>query len=80
MQSLYARLLKAGCKIDNHESDLYVQNSQIARDIITAYNKEHKYSHPIKFKMFKSNLDGDSWLDIPFMYSPYWDKKQGRLI
>ena len=43
-------------EISSHETDLYVKDSQKARE----YFKKYGYSH------FISQLDGVKWLDIPF--------------
>jgi len=31
-----------------------------------------------KFETFKSDLDGKRWLDVPFAYEPFWEKKSSR--
>ena len=45
-------------EIDTHETDLYVKDSEKAR----CYFKIKKHS----FSCFKSEIDGKTWLDIPF--------------
>lgn len=70
MTDLYTELKQAGCKIDNHESDLYVENTPKAREII----KKYGYC----FTMFISQIEHTPWLDIPFMYSPWWDARTAK--
>ena len=68
--SLYTLLLEAGCKLDNHESDLYVLDTPEARAIIIA-------QHPaVSFAPFRSQVDGRIWLDLPFHFAPWWEHRQ----
>lgn len=70
MTDIYTRLKQAGCNLGNHESDLYVERTQAAIDILATY--EHKAN----ITAFKSQIDGKIWLDIPFAYSPFWEAKE----
>ena len=66
--SLYSELKEAGIQVDNHESDLYVKVSPESTTIIKKY----------KFRMittFKSQIDNTLWYDIPFAYTPWWEKR-----
>jgi len=74
-KNLYHELKEAGCEIDNHESDLYVKDTDKSRKIIT--------KHGLKFdgwtvQGFRSQIDGERWFDIPFAFTPYWDKRLKR--
>ena len=66
-ETVYDALKNAGCKLDHHESDLYVEDTVVARDIIDRFN--------LKVTPFKNEVTNTMWLDIPFMYQPYWDQK-----
>lgn len=68
--NVYDALTQAKCKTDSHESDLYVEDTQIARDIIARFK--------LNFRPFRSNADGKMWLEVPFMYQPFWDAKLKR--
>lgn len=70
MASLYKDLVRARIPIDHHESDLYVLDTPQARETIKKYG--------YKFETFKSNLDGKRWIDVPFAYEPFWEKKSKR--
>jgi len=62
--SIYTEMKEAGLEMDNHESDLYVEDSLKAREILAKYeNKSSTFF----------NCDGKVWIDIPFMYDPFWD-------
>jgi hypothetical protein len=66
---LYEDCVAAGLETDNHESDLYIKESPKARELLKIWG----YDSP---KRFISPIDGALWLDIPFMYSPWWKKRQ----
>lgn len=68
MTSLYQELVANGCEVSGHYSDLYVKQTQKAVDICT--------KHKASVSRFVSQIDGAIWLDIPFGYDPYWEKKQ----
>jgi hypothetical protein len=68
MRSVYRDLLKAGCEIDSHESDLYVRDTPAARTILQFHGKS--------WQAFRSQVDGLIWLDVPFAYEPFWEKRK----
>lgn len=80
MKSLYQRLKDAGCKIENHYSDLYVESTETARKIINEYKKENGLSGSGLCSSFISQIDGKPWLDLPFFFEPYWQSKQKESV
>lgn len=73
MTHVYRLLKQAGCKIDNHASDLYVLATTESSRIIRDSGK--------KYGIFTSEIDGKRWFEIPFAYLPFWEAKQrGELI
>lgn len=69
--TIYQELIKAGLKCSSHYSDLYVRVTEQSRNILK--------NHPIDNKnatIFRSNLDGKFYYDIPFAYDPFWEKQQ----
>jgi len=66
--TLYDKLKEAGCQMDNHESDLYVESTEVSQAIIKEFG--------MKGKPFISRIDQAVWLDIPFQFQPYWDRKR----
>jgi hypothetical protein len=56
--SLYTALRDAGCKLDNHESDLYVEATADARRILREHGRT-AYT-------FVNQQDGKLWLDVPW--------------
>lgn len=65
---LYADCLAAGLETDSHESDLYIKDCTKARALLDKYG--------LPEKPFTSQIDGKSWLEVPFMYTPFWEKKK----
>lgn len=72
--SLYDKLKSAGQELDHHESDLYVKWTPEADAII----KAHGGPEAANARSFKNNKDGKRWIDIPFAYAPWWEKRQRR--
>jgi hypothetical protein len=68
--TLYQELKAAGVPLDSHESDLYFKHTREAIDILRRYPVECKAS-----KSFRSELDGDSWVEVPFAFSPFWEDR-----
>ena len=70
--SLYTELRDAGCTLDSHYSDLYVRDTVLAQEIIRGYHDANGW--PCKpFARFTSPVDGMRWIDLPFMYDPFWE-------
>ena len=65
----YAELRTARCTIEHHESDLYVLATPEARKLAEgAPNRS----------FFSSQIDGRTWIELPFAYTPFWDKVSNR--
>ena len=62
--TIYEQLKAAGVPLDHHESDLYARVEPKSRAIVAA-------NYP-SAKMFRSQIDGELWYDIPFAYDPWW--------
>jgi hypothetical protein len=69
IKDIYPEMKKTGLPMDNHESDLYVKVDPKSTEIIK------RYEHKGNVSQFKNNKDGSMWYDIPFAYTPWWDKK-----
>ena len=64
--NLYAEIVAAGLEVSNHESDLYIVDTEKAREICRNLDW--------KFSVFTGS-DSRKWLDIPFAYTPFWEKR-----
>ena len=64
---IYKLIKDAGIPTDHHESDLYILLTDKARGIL----KDNKVSYSV----FVSQIDNKQWAELPFMFSPWWDKK-----
>lgn len=65
--SVYDAIKATGASIDSHESDLYAE----ATPKVLAIVKQSART----YSLFRSNIDGKQWVDIPFAYEPYWQAK-----
>jgi len=66
MKNIYEQCVAAGLEIDHHESDLYIKDCPAARDLL-GKNEQN-------FDEFEDSKD-IKWLEVPFAYQPFWDKK-----
>jgi len=73
-ETIWARMNYCGLTMGNHESDLYVQDTQTARDILDMFP-----THKANARRFVNQAPphaGEVWIDIPFAYDPWWNAKQ----
>ena len=66
---VYEELRAAGCVLDSCESTLYVQDTDTAREILS------KYPHATFSTFISEKEPGGRWLDVPFQWQPFWDRK-----
>jgi len=65
-QSIYQKLVAAGCEVDSHESDLYAKATPDAVQLTNGCgNRTFFVSH-----------DGSQWLELPFAYDPWWEARR----
>lgn len=69
---IYQQLKRAGVKLDHHESDLYAKVTPTSQRIVNSYRFKSQV------KKFRSQIDGKLWFDIPFAYTPFWNKDRGK--
>jgi hypothetical protein len=67
MKTIYDECVDDKLEIDHHESDLYIKDCPAARALLEKYK--------CSFTEFEDLESGTKWLDIPFAYTPFWDKK-----
>lgn len=64
---VYDELVAQGFTLDHHESDLYVKDSPLAREILD--------KHKLTYRPFIDDIDHVKWLDVPLAYAPFWREK-----
>lgn len=69
-QAVYDQVVAAGVKTSNHCSDLYAEVTEESTAIIKNYAFKNQVT------TFINALDGKLWYDIPFAFSPYWEKRK----
>lgn len=70
--TLYQAAIAAGIPIDSHESDLYMLATEEARALI------HKHGKHGTASLFRSEVDGRMWWDVPFSFDPWWERRAAR--
>ena len=70
--TIYDELKAAGVPLDSHESDLYAKVTDISREIML----RRPVTDPIRrnVRVFVSQIDERLWYDIPFAYTPWWER------
>jgi len=72
-KSLYEDMEAAGLVAGHRESDLYVQDTDEAREILTRHGKAVDGWNVVSFR---SEIAGEgAMLEIPFAYQPFWGRK-----
>jgi hypothetical protein len=71
--TLYNELKEAGIPLDSHSSDLYFKISPASLAILEKYPLEKRNSRP-----FRSQIDKEMWMDVPFAFIPWWLGRTGR--
>jgi hypothetical protein len=71
-QELIERFQVPPKEFDSHETDLYVKYTRLRWE----YLRKH-YPFDKNLKLFRSQIDGKIWIEIPFAA---WEEKFGRKI
>lgn len=71
--SLYDEIKAAGIPFANHESDLYFRDCPEAREILARYPTSKTNAQG--FINQAPPHKGERWLDVPFAYLPWWEKR-----
>lgn len=66
MNNIYQALKDANQEIDSHESDLYVKSTPISEELT---------KNELNKSRFRSQKDGQIWIELPFSFQPFWDRK-----
>jgi len=66
-ETLYQAVIRLGIPHDHHESDLYLPYTEEVRQLLQ--------THGLTGQPFKHSTEGTIWIDVPFMYAPFWERK-----
>ena len=72
-ETLFGEIVAAGIKHASHETDLYIPDTPEARAILDQFPLEKRNA-----RRFRNQVEGGTWIDIPFAYLPAWEAKQKR--
>lgn len=67
---LFNAIKQAGIEFASHESDLYLPDTPEVRAILEKYPVSKSNA-----QRFKNQLNGEIWLDVPFAYLPFWERR-----
>lgn len=67
--SIYKAMVEAGVEISNHYSDLYVPVNPTTIALLA------DYKFKTNVQLFKCQITGLPYYDIPFAYEPYWEAR-----
>jgi len=70
-KTLYEQAKELGVEIGSHESDMYIPVTPDTQELINNYRFKSQVSR------FISNIDSKLWFDVPFAFTPWWDKRCG---
>lgn len=65
--SIYDECVSLGIPTSNHESDLYIPLTPTTQKLAIDYG--------ISASSFTNQVEGGLWLDLPFQYKPFWNKR-----
>lgn len=54
--------------IDHWQTDLYLRETGESRELVECYEFKENVER------FRSPIDGKMWFDVPFAYTPGWEK------
>lgn len=64
---LWEKVRELGIEHSNHASDLYIPVNEVTQKLISEYEFKKNVT------LFKNQIDGKPWYDIPFAYGSYWE-------
>jgi len=67
---VYHNAVANSIPMDHHESDLYLLVTPESAALIA------EYEFKANVRVFRSNIDGRQWYDIPFAYLPFWNERK----
>lgn len=74
MRNIYEKAVESlpSADIDHHESDLYLRITPISKKLI----REYEFKNQVH--VFRDNIEHVLWYEIPFAYTPYWERRYNR--
>lgn len=73
--SLYDDVIAAGIQHASHYSDLYLPSTPEVRALLAKHGiKVNGHSA----STFTNQVEGGTWIDVPFRFDPYWATRTNR--
>jgi hypothetical protein len=73
---LYGKAVALGLVLSHWQSDLYIQDSPEAFALVKLYKETTGFG----VTKFVSPMDKRMWYEVPFQYSPHWDKSKSLSV
>ena len=70
-ESLYSAVIRLGIAHDSHESDLYIEDTDLARHVLGHFKTQHENA-----RRFTHQIHRVPWIDVPFAYDPFWERRR----
>lgn len=67
--TLYEEVVALKIPHSSHYSDLYLPRTKQVIDLL----KKHGVTMATAFK---NQVEGGLWMDVPFLFTPFWDRKK----
>lgn len=67
--SIFNEIKRTGIKYSSHESDLYIPVNEKTSELIKTY------VHRRNVTIFKNQVEGGLWYEVPFAYDPWWKSR-----
>lgn len=73
MTTLFDEIKAAGIPHGSHESDLYLPDTAEVWRILEKFP-----THRTNARRFFNQIHQETWLDVPFAFQPWWDRRTGK--
>lgn len=73
MKTLFETIKAEGIHHASHESDLYLPDTPQVRAILDKFPLQKSNA-----TRFKNQVNGGTWIDVPFAFLPFWEARQRR--
>jgi hypothetical protein len=72
-ETLFEAIKQSGVEYSNHESDLYFPDTPQTRAILADFPLLRSTA-----QRFRNQINGQPWIDIPFAYLPWWERRAAQ--
>lgn len=70
--SIYRQLRDIGATMEGRYSDLHAKATPEALALIRAFRFDDSDDLRLMHNVYRSNIDGSEWVEVPFAWEPFW--------